>query len=280
MHNYGAVDAHNNYLDFGDLAAFSGHASMTFAFFIELLAACAGSRYIASKYVGANGVELMCTAGEQFRLKTDAGLTAASTTAFTVDATVHSFMTTTEYRHFLDGVADGNGAGVGAYTDTGDSMFIGRGQGAGTGLACKAGHVMAWHSELVVANALAFHAGTNPIPDYANLVMWVRGTAVPDVELQSGTAGTEVGTVTLTADAVDAYFPLSGGGFAFMVMEWLAPVIAVGSFGANLFSENKEELWRYIQQLMGRSFPDMLYEPEAYETFINQISAGRKVWLV
>jgi hypothetical protein len=286
MDDFGNAEGHANDMDFGDIDGMDAQAAATVATFIYLnTAGCIAELPVLGKMAGAaTGFELRLSANEKFKLIHDGASTAESTTAIVQDA-FHSIVCAyddadggAEVDFFLDGANDGVGLALaGDGTANADKFLIGKTERA-NGHGTKLGNVMYWQSVLTQANAATYHAGGS-IPDYSNLIFWARCIADPNVDTIGPITATKHNVVSIVADASDNYF-VGGGGFAFHVMEWLAPVIAAGSFGANLFYEDKEALWTYIQQLMGRHFPDLHYSQQAYEMFINQISAGRAVWLV
>lgn len=279
MYDFGVVNGHNNAIHFGDLAVTDALADTAWAVFIELKALHVGNQFFLGKYDNTgpqDGWTAVNFAGEECGMLVDAQAADPSDTSLAVDATQHSVICTTEIKHFFDGVADGVAAHQ-ANPPTDCAQFFSMGRTdliAGTGLACKLGQVMVWDFDLQLADAVQYHAGA-VIPQYGSLKAWVKGIADPGVEELSSTAGTKVGAVTIVAEACDDYFPPSSGGFCYMVQHWVAPVIAAGTLGANLMFEDKAALWKYIQKLMGRDFPDMMYDLEAYEVFINQITQGR-----
>jgi hypothetical protein len=262
-------DGHNNNMHFGDLAFTDGKTNFSVGWFMELLTVCAVERVLIEDQDGANGWRIRMPDTEKAVMQVDGIAGGVQDTALTVDSTVHSIICAydgADVDYFLDGAADGTQAcASGAAGANATNFVIGANGVTFDGVDCKMGQVMFWDTTLVAGDAAAFHSGGS-IPQSANLGCWVKCIADPDEEVYTSTAGTKAGTITVVADAVDSYFQ-SGGGFAFLLSNWVGPILGGASLGANLIYS--ADLWAYLQNRMGRLMPDILYTAKEQEALMD-----------
>lgn len=255
MYNFGATDSHDKYISLADNANWDAFTTYTMAMWFELLQVSGSASNKVFNKFSANGWSLNCPTTEILTMHHDA-TNVASTTPFTVDATVHSFIwnwTGAAINFFLDNVADGTPAMVATITGNADTLKIG-GDASTNGTACKVGQAAIWRNySLTTLERTQYHnGGVYPIPNQANLVFWCKGVADPGIDEVSQAACTNTNTVTLTANAVDNYYARNDHGGTFDLAAWLPPLIAAGKlFGGSLLYEPMPKLWAAIQRIKG-----------------------------
>ncbi|MEE9360850.1 MAG: hypothetical protein V3U85_10245 [Hyphomicrobium sp.] len=226
MLNFGTSDAHSNRVTWPDDDVLDGVDWYVFGTFYEMLTAAASGRYFFGKGNSTSSAGYWpggINTGEQYRVRHyqgGAGTTNNfSTVLFAVDSTVYSVMiywNGTVLRLYKNGVLfEPNDSFTKAVGGNANAIRLGAAAADGLGPALKLGHPMFWTGQQaaspftesqVDAMAALYNLG-QAIPQPNHLKLWVKGTTAGTIINEiTQEVGTKSGTVTFTADAVDAYF--------------------------------------------------------------------------
>ena len=154
---------------------------------------------------------------------------------------------------FLDNIADGTVADVGAIAASANILQIGR---SAVGAPVIIGQLCVWKNyQLTAGDRTAFHGGTGTDPpQFTDLVVWIRGTNIVAVEERKGVTGINAGTIVLAAHASDNYWPVDAGGFAIFLSSILGTIFGrhliehADLFGPGSFREPLRSLRRVTDQ--------------------------------
>jgi hypothetical protein len=233
MLNFGAVDSHANKLAWADHANYDGFTSFSACIFLIENADTAGQVSILSKDNGdganfggwnwnLNNENMVWTQGNGAGARVDV-LPGISIKAVGALDCWGVYWSGTNIQAYQDGAAIGaNPALTEAMAATTATLILGDGA-TFTGHAGTYGQPMVWkNKDITAAGFLQYFNGAGP-PEPADLVFWTRGIVEPSLDSVTSASPTETGTVTLTANGVDAYFS-GGGSFAMFVAQVLLPI--------------------------------------------------------
>lgn len=204
MYDFGVADGHANQIHWGDLAAFDGLTSYSFAMQIYVHANPGGARVLFGKWGGGVGWMIRMKAGRILESVHDGNV--SNTTAATVGLTTQETLVVRwdgANSHFLFNGAV-HEAEAQAQAITANAINFGIGGDAASGVGCRLGHFMGWpNTFLTDEEAESYHAGIIPRP--AALGHWAPGWTDPGIELSHQTVSTKVAVVTIVEDAFEQW---------------------------------------------------------------------------
>lgn len=260
MWSFGAIDSHDNDVNYANVGAMNALANMSIAAWVELnLFHGATNQGIFGQHASSVGWMMAVTAAETLRFLMD-GATSTEATALTVDSTPHSVVMVLDSGGggdiWLDAVDDGN-VSTGAPTTNTEKMTVGDAGNAANGSPAKIGHCMAWNVAIPDSDVVDYDVGVAVPPSLSDLKFWTKcvGTTPTNAEIPIGGVGTQVNTVTEHIDAVDAYY---GGGVSsirwLIAQHWGTLLAASAAFGSALKMEEREPLLVEVREVMGCHF--------------------------